>query len=476
MAIAMHLLLLRQVLVLLINGQGYILVTGVFIFRHLTFEGQNFKGVGLELNPKHFRFASFYGKINRAIDQDTSRGNFRLPQFSRTAFGVKAGYGSASNFIDLIYFHAKDDSTSTIILNNQRNYRPQENSVVSTAFRVTMVKQLYLTGDFAVSGLIRDISSKVDFDDGTNPKFRKFIQNFLPSSSLIMASYATQGTLNYLTRGYNSNLRYRRVKGNYKSMGTPYMLSDVELVSWSNNLSMMQGKLNLNTSLSQQHNNLDKNLVTELVTQVGNLNINTILGQHFNFNVNLSGYNLRQKNGLPVADTLRLQDSMRLNQRIAQVNVAPGYHVTKGDLIHYINGNINYSLLDDKNRTTARFTNSRNISTALTYSVAFIKKAISLSINSLYTRYKQEANTYTSFGPTAGISARFLKSKSLNVQGNLGCLFNEYNTGNKQTNLTYSLNSSYRARHQHLAFTPITYIRNQIMPLLMQSIKLFRML
>lgn len=65
-------------------------------FSPLTFEGQNFRGVGIELEPGLFRFGAFYGKLNKAVNEDTSQKNFRLPQYSRTGYGVKIGYGNSS--------------------------------------------------------------------------------------------------------------------------------------------------------------------------------------------------------------------------------------------------------------------------------------------------------------------------------------------------------------------------------------------
>ncbi len=415
-------------------------------FSPLTYEGQNFKGVGLELNPKLFRLAAFYGKINRAYDEDTSRNNFRLPQYSRTALGLKIGYGNALRFIDLIFFHAKDDSLSSAVITNRRFNRPQENAVVSTTFKLTVLKSLSLSGDLAVSGLVQDLASKT-LVDTANAGIRDFIQNFLPNDAGITASYAAQGALNYYTKGYNTNFGYRRVQPNYRSLGTPYMLNDIELLSWANNASLLQGKLNLNITLSQQHNNLSNNLATELLTQVGNINVNAILTQKLNVNVNLSGYNLKQKPGSgALIHTLGIPDSLRLNQRITQVNVSPGYYLTKGDIIHYLNGNFNLSLLDDKSNNTTILQDSKSYSASLAYSIAFIKRSITLSLNSVYTKYTQQNNNYTSLGPTVGISAQLLKDKNLNVQGNVGVFFNNYNEGNKQQNVSYSFNTGYQAK------------------------------
>ena len=265
-------------------------------FSPLIYDGQSFRGVGIELNPKLFRFAAFYGKLNKAVNEDTTSGRFRLPQYSRTGYGIKIGIGNLSRYFDLVYFHAKDDSSSaSFVKDTTKNYiRAQENAVLGTSFKLTMVKKLILTGDFAISGLIQDQSFDKRGLDSSNPGLRKFIRNFLHNNASTLANYAGQSSLSFYNRNFNSNLGYRRVQPNFKSLGTPYMINDIELISWLNNFSMVKGKINVSTSLSHQHNNLDNTLPVEMRTQVGNFNINTILGQHFNLNFNYSGYNLKK--------------------------------------------------------------------------------------------------------------------------------------------------------------------------------------
>ena len=55
-------------------------------FSPVTFDGQSFRGAGLELNPGKLRFAAFYGKLNRKVNEDTTSGRFMAPQFSRIGY------------------------------------------------------------------------------------------------------------------------------------------------------------------------------------------------------------------------------------------------------------------------------------------------------------------------------------------------------------------------------------------------------
>lgn len=439
-------------------------------FSPVTFDGQSFRGVGLELNPKGFRFGAFYGKLNRKINEDTTSGRFIPPQFSRIGYGVKIGVGNMSNYVDLIYFHAKDDSTSATII-NKTGYRPQENTVLGTSFRVTLPKKVILSADVAVSGLTQDIAAPQPASDSANTGLQKFMKPFVHTNSSTVANWAGQSTLQLVLKGYTTSLGYRRVQPNFKSLGTPYMLNDVQLLNWMNNFSLSQGKVNINTSLSDQHNNLDKKLPYQLNTFVSNVNINALLSQYINLNFNYSGYNIKQKDG-----TQKLTDSTRLNQVIHQFSLTPSYTMLDAIKSHTISTSLNYMVLNDKNPATTAATNSNNLSASLNYTLGLIKKAMSYTLSGLYNQYKQDTNYHRSYGATFSTSAQVLKDKSLSLQGSVGYLFNTSSYGNAQNNLTFSCNIGYHVKHHALnayanyIYTPYNPITNIIINKIPQAV------
>ena len=426
-------------------------------FSPLTFGGQTFKGVGIELNPKQFRLAGFYGRLNKAFNEDTSAGRSRAPQYSRIGYGFKIGIGNSSRFLDVIYFHAKDDSSSATNIKN--SIRAQENAVVGSSFKLTILKKITWTGDMAISGLVQDLSSNSSSLDSSNEGLKKFMNNFLPDNEGTLADYAGQSSVSYYSRKFNGSLSYRRVQPNFKSLGTPYLLNDIELISLIDNFSLANGKLNISTNLSHQHNNLSNSLPVELQTQVGNININTIFSQQFSVNMNYSGYNLKQKNGNPeLPDSLRLSDTVLLKQWVSQLTINPTYYIAKDNMIHFIGGNISLQSLKDKNPTTAPRTNSDNLSASASYTLSFIKQAVSLSLNYLYSQYKQESNSYKSNGITLGTSAQLLKTKSLNINGNFGYYSNKFSNAGAQKNFSYSANVGYNIkRHSFSLFANYVY-------------------
>jgi hypothetical protein len=241
------------------------------------------------------------------------------------------------------------------------------------------------------------------------------------------------------------------------------MLNDVSLMNWVNNVSLSKGRLNITTVLSDQRNNLDRKLTSGLNTFVSNLNINSMVSQRLVLNFNYSGYTIRQTDG-----TQKLTDSARLNQQIHQLSLSPSYTILSPLQSHTISGSINYMLLDDKNRVTAPYTGSNNLSGSLSYTLGLTPRAMSFTLSGLYNQYNQDTNYHRSYGATLSSSAQMLKNKSLGLQGSVGYLFNRSSYGNAQNNLTFSLNTGYHLKHHSLnayanyVYTPYNPINNII--------------
>jgi len=429
----------------------------------LIFDGQSFRGVGLELNPKLFRFGAFYGKLNRKVNEDTTSGRFTQPQFSRIGYGVKIGIGNNHNYFDLIYFHAKDDSGSAKII-NKTSLRSQENTVLGSAFKITLLKKITWATDLAISGLTQDLAdTKANADSAGS--LEKLFSKLMTYRNSTVVSYAGQSTISIALKGYNTSFGYRNVQPDFKSLGTPYMLNDVELLNWMNNFNLLQGKLNITTVLSNQHNNLKKKLASELNTFVSNLNVSALLSKNFSLNLNYAGYNLKQKDG-----TIQLNDSIRLNQQIHQFGIMPSFTTMNTEKTHTISSSVNYMLLDDKNPATTKFTSSNNLSASLNYTMGIIKKAMSFTASGLFSQYKQDTNTYKTYGINLGSSAQLLKEKNLSVQGTAGYLINQSSLGKVQSNFTFSINIGFRQKHHtfnafanyvYTPFNPINDIVNR---------------
>ncbi|MBK7882702.1 MAG: hypothetical protein IPJ81_01875 [Chitinophagaceae bacterium] len=136
-------------------------------FNPYTLAGLSFWGVGTELNPGKFRFSAMYGMLSPAVEIDTTFTNSNIASFKRMGYGVKIGYGTNSNFIDLIYFHAKDDIHSIKswqdleiqkFMGDAAILTPQENKVIGLSSKATIIKKLMFTVDGGVTFLNKNIA------------------------------------------------------------------------------------------------------------------------------------------------------------------------------------------------------------------------------------------------------------------------------------------------------------------------------
>jgi hypothetical protein len=407
-------------------------------FSPLVFDGTSFLGGGVELTPKGFFFGAFYGRLNKAISEDMTFGHVLEPQYARVGYGIKLGVGSPKNNASIMLFHAKDDSGSIHrVYDSLTTILPQENSVVGTSFHFTFLRRLTFTGDLAASLLNRDQSYQ-RIDSIGYYKIPRLVQKLAPVNYSSVFSLAGQGQLVLLLDHYNFTAGYRRVQPDFKSLGVPYALDDIELVSGSAGASLAKGRLNLNLAVNSQHNDLEHMLSSRLHTRTGNLSVNSFVDPHFNVNLTVTGVQVYQQDGLQ-----HLIDSSRMNQFMFSTTVTPTLTFADESLQQTVTGSLGYTKLTDHNPLTSKQAGGSNISTNLNYNLFFQKQYWGINAAALYSQYSQADNQYQSIGLNGGINAQLLPSHSWLVQGSVGYFYNKDNGSPTGNNTTFSFNSSY---------------------------------
>ena len=410
----------------------------------LVFDGQSFLGAGIELSPKGFYFGAFYGRLNKAVSEDTSFGHTLEPQYARIGYGVKIGVGSKSNNISFQYFHAKDDSSSIhTIQDTALALRPQENSVLGTSLRLRFFKKLSFSADLAASLLTRD-QSYGTIDSINHAKVPGFVRQVAPLNYSSVLSFAGESSLSLLLHGMSASAGYRRIQPDFKSLGTPYMLDDLEMIFGALSTSVDKGRISLAANVNSQHNNLSHKLSSELQTRTGNLNLNAFVNQHLHLNGNLTAVSLYQANG-----TLAVGDSVRMDQLMLSLSLTPTLTFSGPSRTHTLSLSINYTTLEDHNPVTHPQTAGNNINTTLAYNLFFTKAFWGLNGILQYSAYTQPQSTYTSAGVNLGGNIQLLRSHALNVMGTAGYFFNHSSSGPAGNNTTFSFNGSYALEKHH---------------------------
>ena len=414
-------------------------------FSPLVFDGQSFLGGGIELSPKGFYFGAFYGRLNKAISEDTTYGHTLEPQYARTGFGLKIGVGGSRNNVSFQFFHAKDDSGSIHRINDSLStVRPQENSVVGASWHFTFFRRLTFTGDAAASVLNRDQSYE-RIDSIGYWKIPAIAQKIMPINWSTVVSYSGQAQLSLMLNNFNVSAGYRRVQPDFKSLGVPYALDDVEMINGNVGANLYKGRLNINAAYTGQHNDLAHMLSSRLVTRTGNLSLNTFVDRHLNVNVNVTGVQVLQQDGLT-----KLSDSARLDQLMVTATLSPSLTFSGERHQHTISGSVSYTKLDDRNPATSALTGGDNINSSLDYSLFFTRRSWGLNCILTYSQYGQQKDQYRSTGLNAGLNAQLLQAHNLSVQGSVGYFFNQDNGSPVGNNTTFSFNSNYAVLNHSL--------------------------
>jgi hypothetical protein len=404
--------------------------------------GHGFNGIGIELNPKQIRFSAFYGRLNLTGNDDTVSSRYERPKYSGVGYGVKLGIGSVDNYIDLSYFHGRDDGSSS--LNNTQ--KPLENAVIGMDFKVRLLKVASLTGSFAVSGSTKD--QPVENNDpksGKSPSKSRGIFSTYNSGNI--PAWALESAFSIDLKNFRSLLSYRKVRSDFISLGTPGTLNNGQTITLNSGLSLAKGKLNINATMVQQRNDENTESAGQLNMITGDINMNATLSDRFNFNLDAKGYKIKQNEG-----TLFLSDDKGLDQQIFQINFSPVYRFLPGKDDKTLNGNFNIGLFYDKNPLTGPSNQNKNLSASLTYDWVRTEKTANLSLTASYNRFVQSGSLSSSLGATVGAGTHLFKNKKLNLIGSLGYAYNSNNPGDSKGNITLSCNAIYRPDKNSFTF------------------------
>ncbi|HTR31790.1 MAG TPA: hypothetical protein VMH27_21100 [Puia sp.] len=411
----------------------------------LVFGGQSFLGAGLELNPGIFRFAAFYGSLNKAVGEDTTSGHLAQPQYGRKGYGVKIGVGNDANHFDLLYFHAHDDSGSIKLITDTAVIRPQDNSVIGASFKLSFLHhRITWTGDLAASALTRDLAAaKVNRDTLTNG-FDKLASHLIDYRNSTVVSFAGQTLITVLLKSFNTTFGYRRVQPDFSSLGVPYMLNDMQTFQLNAGLILDKGKVNLNGNLNDQQTGVSGKEASKLNTFSGSLNLGAMLSTHANLSAAISTVAISQADG-----TTHISDTARESQQVYTASVTPSFTFGSASILSSLSLSFTWSLLKDNNPFTAPTDQSNTLTGLVSYTCSFPQQSWSLNGSILTNRYAQDTNVYTSIGFNLGGGAQLLKKKNLGFQVTAGYLLNHYSLSAVSNNITGSANIHYSIPKHH---------------------------
>jgi hypothetical protein len=256
-------------------------------FSPYTVNGHLFLGGGIDLAPGgNWKFSALYGRFLKAVDADTAAAHPSAPTFQRMGYGLKAGWSTGGNGVDVILFRAADDLASIGTIPDTLNVRPQQNLVVSVAAQKRIFGQFLLKTELATSAITRDMrAEKTDHD------------HLLAQSAIIFqprtsSSYynAFKSSLDYHEDAITIGINYERIDPGYRTLGAYYFNNDLENITVNASAGLFEKKLNVAGSAGLQRDNLENAKVSTMRRMVGAFNLQYSPSPRFNLSASWSSF------------------------------------------------------------------------------------------------------------------------------------------------------------------------------------------
>jgi hypothetical protein len=424
-------------------------------YRNITYSpytlgGHTILGAGVDLNPGIFRFGFMYGRLNRATAVDTTSGSFDPYQYTRKGYAAKIGIGKGSNFIDLSFIKAKDDSSSAPNAEGiVPRVTPSENIVFGLSGSFTY-KNFFVEGDAGLSLYTNNLGSSVPFDsipDALKNSLGRFIT--VNGSSEFYSAY--NFGIGYRFQDITLKIQYRRIDPDFKSMGAYFFNNDLEHITIAPTFSLFKRKLYFSGSLGLQHDNLQKQKESTSRRVIGSANVSATINERLGVDFTYSNFSTRQRPGrVLVADTLLV------TQSTGSMGITPRYIIPKENITHTFVLSWNYTNLVDLNKSTAMHSELTSTMIFLNYQIMLVPQNLSLYIN--FNSMKLDMST----GVTGNKGVTLGGNKNLkNNKFNLGVSFSVMQSksgGRKGTLINNGLQCTYRVNDHHSFSTNINYI------------------
>lgn len=401
-------------------------------FSEYSLSGALFLGGGVEIKPEDSRFSgsAAYGRFMKAIPVGGVEGvAVSLPAYERWGGAAKLRYGTEANNAELVYFYAQDDENS-IPFDTSTNILPAQNQIIGLITSQKLGENLSVAGSYHFSMYNPNTFLPVQklekftyinkiFDPRANTQFNSAIS--------IQADYTIAGT--------KLGAKFKRIDPSYTSLGSVFIVNDVQEISGSISRPFLKNKITVSGSLGVQENNLDrKQIATQRrLAGSGTVTLNVIK------NLNLTGsYNSFSSNVIAIRDIF--YDSIRLTQVNETATANANYTIGK-NLKHSITCNMTYQE-SGGNKQAPNFTFLLNPG----YTMSIVRYNITLTASLSLNENNSVAGTMRNIGPNCGVSKSLMKQKlKMGANGS----FQESRMENVLTNKNYAVMS-------YIQFNPAT--------------------
>ncbi|NDV78145.1 hypothetical protein [Dysgonomonas sp. 511] len=417
-------------------------------FSPYTLNGHQFTGAGVELSPGKFRIAAMGGRLLKKVDYSVENPEI-MPNYKRMGYGLKAEYDTDKYAVGVTYFGAKDCKDEDMrITFDSLGVMPMQNSVLAFNTRISLVSNLTLIAEYAISILTRDQNAPKESGGLVNNIFNK--------RTSTNTYNAFNARINYQLLKNTIGIGYERIDPDYQTLGAYYFNNDYENITLNFARPFLKDdKANIAVSFGVQRDDLNKDKEESTNRYVGSINLNYTPTENLQLSANYSTFqshrNIKsQFDYINETSPYQNLDTLNFTQLSQNLDGSIMYTFKKTEKQNQrASLNLSYQTAADKQGGISIPGNvSRFVNSALGYGISFIPQGVNInsSFNASYN-YGGGTESYT-LGPMLGVSANLLKktlmtgfSTSYNVN------LNDEEVQAKVLNLR--VNASYRILKKH---------------------------
>lgn len=378
-------------------------------FSSYTLAGHQFKGYGLELTPKKWRFMAMYGTLKEPVPYPDARSGSTntTASFKRVGYGFKGGYESNGEVIEAIFFRAKDDPLSIPFIPVGGLITPKENVVLGISGKKKIGKRVFIDMEYAISGLTADLRSDTAKMIAKN---YSLLARYIKTRNTTRFYDAANFGVGYTGNTYAIQLKYERVAPEYQTLGAYYFNSDLENYTIMPSFRLFAGKVNFSGNLGLQRDNLDGQKTATSKRFVGNMNVNIIPNEQWNLAGTYSNFS-SYTNVRPQADPFYQNtfDTLNFYQVNQTFNSMVGYNFGNRQYRHMLMLNASFQRANDQASETGRKSLSDFYSGNFTWTTSITEKNINISSGFSYNKNTAAGTNSVFMGPTFSLNNDLFK-------------------------------------------------------------------
>lgn len=407
-------------------------------FSDFSLSGNQFLGVGVELNPEKgiVRGKAVYGRFARAVDGYFTDGKVvGEPSFERWGWGGIVEVGTTKNNVGVVLFRAKDDRHSISEFANDATIKPGENMVFGLTTNQKLSKKVTLKGEIDWSAYTKDTRVEETVLEGYT-----YLNNIPLFYANATSSFnkAIKADLNYNEKLYRLGLSYRRVDPEYTTMGSVYLNNDFEDIQAKASFRMFKNKLTIGGSGGLQRNNLNEDKASEMLRLISSINATFTINPSWMISGTFANFN--SQSHMTIVNTL---DTMRYAQVTQNANVQVIYGKANDKVRNGFSLGGNY-----QNAKVNGVDNSTLYNTSASYQLGLLKSGFNFNLGLNAARNENEQYAVSTLGPVVSLNKRFLSGK-LNASlasSSLKTFIDDVDSG---FIINFKANCSYRINRHH---------------------------